>query len=162
MLCKWHCSRVEPAVNYFRYTVHLFSTFRTLDGDFINIRSVQLYSLGCFISAHLEEFLTASDGVHMSAFTFPDVQRSSPVTVTGNTPVLYVLQPVTETSFSDTFRNPVDGVVVADQIIFDCCHLDEPGFTGIVDQRSITSPTVWIFMLKFRSIKQQASCIQIF
>ena len=94
----------------------------------------------------------------MTTFTFPDVQRSSPVTVTGNTPVLNVLQPVAETSFSDTFRDPVDGVVVADQIIFDCCHLDEPGFAGIVDQWSITSPAMWIFMFKLRCIKQQTLC----
>ena len=50
----------------------------------------------------------------MTAFTLPDIQWSSPVTVTADTPVLNVFQPVTKTAFADGFRNPVDGVVVAD------------------------------------------------
>ena len=41
-------------------------------------------------------------------------------------------------------RNPVNGIVVADQVILYCCHLDEPGLSCIVDQRCITSPAVWI------------------
>ena len=55
--------------------------------------------------------------MHMSAFTLPDVQWCSPVTVSGNTPVLHILQPVAETTFTDAFRDPVDGIVVADQVI---------------------------------------------
>ena len=98
----------------------------------------------------------------MTALTLPDIQRSSPVTVSGNTPILYILQPITETAFSDTFRNPVNGVVIANQILFHSCHLDKPGFTCIVNQRSITSPAVRVIMLKLRSIKQQSFCFQIF
>ena len=71
----------------------------------------------------------------MAALTLPDVQRSSPVTVPADTPVLYVLQPVAEAALADALRDPVDGVVVADQVVLHSSHLDEPGLTRIVDQR---------------------------
>ena len=97
----------------------------------------------------------------MSAFALPDVQRCSPVTVTADTPVLNVFQPVAETSFTDALRNPVDCVVISDQVIFDCCHLDKPGFSCIVDQWCVASPAVWIFMLEFRSIEEFAFFVQV-
>ena len=53
----------------------------------------------------------------MSAFAFPYIQRGSPVAVTADTPVLYILQPVTKTALADALRDPVDGVVVADQVL---------------------------------------------
>ena len=53
---------------------------------------------------------------------------------------------VTETSFTNALRNPVNCIVVADQVIFNCCHLDKPGFTCIVDQWCITSPAVRIII----------------
>ena len=42
MLCEWHGTAVKPAVNDFRYTVHLFSTFRTANRHPVNIRTVKL------------------------------------------------------------------------------------------------------------------------
>ena len=99
----------------------------------------------------------------MAAFTLPYRKRSSPVTVSGKSPVLNVFQPVAEASFSDALRNPVDGVVVADQILFYCSHADEPGLTCVVDQRSIASPAVWVAVLKQRRIKQKIlvlECLQ--
>ena len=98
----------------------------------------------------------------MSAFTLPNIQRCTPVTVTADSPVLNILKPVSETSFSNTFRNPVDRVVICDQVIFYSRHFDEPGLTCVVDQRSITSPAVRIAVLKFRSVKEKPSLIQIF
>ena len=70
----------------------------------------------------------------VTAGAFPDVQRRAPVTVTADTPILHVLQPVAEAALADGFGNPVDGVVVADQILTDSGHLDEPGFSCVVDQ----------------------------
>ena len=96
-----------------------------------------------------------------TAFTFPDVKRCSPVTVTGNRPVLNVLKPVAEPSLTDGFRNPVYGIVVTDQVIPYCGFLDIPGFSCIVNKRRITSPAVRIFMLKLRCIKKLSFFIQI-
>ena len=97
----------------------------------------------------------------MSAFTLPDIQRSSPVTVTRDCPVLDVLQPVTKTSLTDGFRNPVNGIIVADEVISYRGLTDIPGLTCIVDERCVTSPAVRILMLELRSCKQLALCIQI-
>ena len=141
--------------------MHGSTTFRAFQCDLIDVWTMEFYCLGSFITAHLKQFLTASDRMHMSAFTLPDVQWCSPITVSGNTPVLNVFQPVAETSLTDALRNPVDSIVVTDQIILNCCHLDEPGLTCIVDQWCIASPAVRIIMLEFRSIKEFALFIQI-
>ena len=47
------------------------------------------------------------------------------VTVTADTPVLDIFKPVTKTSFTNAFRDPIDSIVICDQVIFNFCHLDE-------------------------------------
>src|SRR5699024_8935859 len=111
---------------------------------------MKLHSLGILVAASLKKFLTAADGFHMAALAFPYVERCSPVTVSADSPVLNIFQPVAEAAFSDTLRDPVDGVVIPDQVLFDCSHLDKPGFSSIVDKRCVTSPAVRIAVLKFR------------
>ena len=99
--------------------------------------------------------------MHVSALALPDIQRSSPVTVPADAPVLYILDPVAEAAFSDTLRDPVNCIIICDQIITHCRHLDKPGFPCIVDQRRVTSPAVRVAVLKFRRVKEQSSCVQI-
>ena len=123
---------------------------------------MEFHSLGFLISASLKELLAAADGFHMSAFTFPYVKRSSPVTVTADSPVLNVLQPVAETSFSDALRDPVNGIVIPDQIVLYSGHLNKPGLPCIVDKGRITSPAVRIAVFKLRRREKQPSLIQIF
>jgi hypothetical protein len=41
MLCKWHCTRVEPAVDNFRYTLHLLAALRAADGNSVNVWTVK-------------------------------------------------------------------------------------------------------------------------
>ena len=62
----------------------------------------------------------------MSALALPYIQRRSPVAVAADAPVLHVLNPVSETALADALRNPVDRVVVGDQVVAHRCHLDEP------------------------------------
>ena len=161
MLCEGHRTGIEPAVDHLWNTVHLFAAFRAFDGNGINIRAVKLNIIRAVIG-HGFQLGDASDGMLMAALTLPDVQRSSPVTVTADAPVLYVLQPVAETAFTDALRNPVYGVVVADQVVLHSGHLDEPGLARIVDQRSVASPAVRVAVLKFRSGEEKASLVQIF
>ena len=66
ILCKRHGSGIEPAVHNFRYTLHHFTTVRTGESDFINIRTVQFYRQ-CFrlcrnASAVLPGFRYIPDG----------------------------------------------------------------------------------------------------
>ena len=72
-----------------------------------------------------------------------------------------VLKPVTETTLTDALWNPVDSIVVTDQIILYCSHLDEPGLTCIVDKRCVTSPAVRIIMLEFRCVKKLALFVKV-
>ena len=113
----------------------------------LNLRSIR-------IAGTLSKFCTASDGFLTSAvLTLPDIERSSPVTVTGDTPVLNIFQPVSKTSLTDGLRNPVYRLIVGNEVVTNLCHLDEPGLSCVVDERCIASPAVWILMLELRCIK---------
>ena len=146
MLCKRHCTGIKPAVNYFRYTMH--GTCRISDISWSDASMYGRCSSMVFRHFHPLSFqITPDDAAnrfHMSALAFPDIQRCSPVSVTADAPVLYILQPVAETAFSNAFRDPVDGIIVADQVILYCSHLDEPGFSCVVDQRCIATPAMRI------------------
>ena len=159
-LGKRHGTGVEPAVDNFRYTVHFLTTFRAFDGHGINVRTVQ-FDIVRAVVAHFLEFGNGANRVLMTAFAFPNRQRRAPVTVTGQAPILYMFEPVTETAFADGFRNPVDLVVVGNELVFDIRHLDEPGFTRIVDQRRITAPAVRIAVLKLRRLKELAALFEV-
>ena len=92
MLCERHCTRVKPAVNNFRNTTHGLATIRAGVGEVIDVRAMKLYGERVFTTGLLLELSTGSDGILMStSLTLPDVKRSTPVTVTGDTPVLNVL-----------------------------------------------------------------------
>ena len=157
VLCKWHGSWIKPAVKYLRYTVHILATLRTLDCHSVDVWSVKLYLCCLWISCFFSELCTASDTLSVSAFTLPDIEWCAPVTVTWDSPILYILKPVSETSWTDRLRNPVYCIVVSDKIILYCCLLDVPWLSCIVDKRLVTSPAVWILMLKFRSIEKLLS-----
>ena len=47
----------------------------------------------------------------VTAGAFPDIERRSPITVTGDIPVASALKPVAEASVLNGFGNPVDALV---------------------------------------------------
>ena len=162
MLRKRHGSGIEPAVDHLRYAPHGLTAVRTGDGDLVDIRPVQLHRLRRRIAGQLMKFLSGTDGLHVAAaLALPYIQRCAPVTVSGDTPVLDVLQPVAETALADGFRNPVDRLIVAHQIVPHRRHLDKPGLSRIIDQRRITAPAEGIIMLKLRRVEQFSFFIQI-
>ena len=89
----------------------------------------------------------------MAALTLPYGKRRSPVTVSGDAPVLDVLQPVAEAAFSNGFRDPVDLIVVFNQVVLYGRHLDEPGLSRIIDERRPAAPAVGIAVLKYRRLE---------
>ena len=106
--------------------MHLASALRAFYRYRVDVGTVQLNVVGAVV-AHLFKFGYASDRVAASAVgAFPDVERSTPVTVTRDSPVLYILEPVAESSLADGFGYPVYGVVVLYEIFADCGHLDVP------------------------------------
>ena len=92
ILCKRHCSGIKPAVNNFRHTFHLLAAIRAGKCHTIDIWAVKFqFFCGC-ISGTLCQFFPASDTFLVStAFTLPDIERSSPITVTGDRPILNIL-----------------------------------------------------------------------
>ena len=177
MLCKGHRAGIKPAVDDLRHSVHGLSALGTGDLHLVDVGAVQLDAVSLvalvsrclkacqhllIVGAHILKLLPASDAVTLSALALPYGKRGSPVTVSGEGPVLYVLQPIAETALADAFRDPVDGVVVADQIVPDVRHLDEPGLSGVVDQGRAAAPAMGIAVLELRRVEKLSSLVQPF
>ena len=113
---------------------------------------VQLDVVGA-VGRHFLQLCNAADGVSVSTFTFPDGQGSTPVSFAGQAPVDNVFQEVAETTLLDVVGIPVDGSVVAHQIISQCSHFDEPCASCIIQQRCVTSPAEGIVMLEGQCCK---------
>ena len=84
----------------------------------------------------------------MPALTLPDVKGCAPVSVTGKTLVLHVLEPVAKAALTDILGNPVYSVVILDKVVTHLGHLDEPSVASVVDKRGVTSPAVRIIVLE--------------
>ena len=153
---------IKPAVDNFRHAAHGSAAVRAGKMDPVHIRSVQLHLLAGSIARKLRKLTPRTDDNSLAAVrAFPDRERCSPVSVTGESPVLNVLKPVAETSLAHGRRNPVDLFVVAYKIVADSGHLDEPGLSRIVDKRRIASPAVRIIVFHLRRAEQDAALFQI-
>ena len=162
MLRKRHRAGVKPAIDDLRHAAHRLSAMGTGNLHLINIRAVQFDIRRLCLSAQLRKLFPASDGELVPAvLTLPDVQRRAPVTVSGNTPVLDILQPVSETALADGFRNPVDGMVVRHQLVAHLGHLDKPRLPRVIDERRVAPPAVRVVVLKFGRVKEQPLILQI-
>ena len=161
VLCEGHCTRIKPAVDDFGNSLHGAAAVRTFAGDLIDERSVKLNGLSLLITARIIQILSGSDADPLSALTLPDIERCAPVTVSGKSPVLDVLKPVSESSGSDGFGHPVYGVVVLYKVFLYGSDLDVPGFTRIVKERSVASPAERIIVLELGSIEELPCGIQI-
>ena len=160
MLCEGHGAGVEPAVDDLGHAGHFAAALGTFQLHRIHIGTVEFDLIRAF-NSHFLQLGDRADGVPVTAGAFPDVQRRAPITVTADTPILYVLQPVAEAALADGFGDPVDGVVVADQILTNRGHLDEPGFSCVVDQGSVTAPAEGILMLELGRVEEQTALVQI-
>ena len=156
-----HGTGVEPAVDDFLDAVHLLAAFRTFDRDVINVRTVQLDIVGAVV-AHLLELGDGADDVLLAAVRAdPDRQRRAPVAVAREAPVLHVLEPVAEAALADGLRDPVDGVVVRDELVLDRRHLDEPRRERVVEERRVAAPAVRIAMRELRRLEELALLLEI-
>ena len=160
VLRKGHRAGIEPAVDDLGDTVHLFAALGAADGHGVDEGTVQLNVLGAVV-AHLPQLLDGTDGMALAAFTLPDVKGGAPVAVAAQAPVLNILQPVPEAALADAFGDPVDGIVIADEVILHRRHLDEPALAGIVQQGGIAAPAEGIVMLKLRRIVQKPPAFQV-
>ena len=145
-----HGAGVEPAVDNFRYAVHLFAAFFAFNRYSIDKRTVQFDIVRAIIGQGFQ-FFNGTDSVLMTAFTFPNVEWCTPVTVAGKTPVLHVFNPVAETAFADCRRYPVDCIIVGNQFVAYGRHADKPCFARVVKKRRIAAPAVRIAVFENRS-----------
>ena len=136
--------------------MHFAAALRAGQHDIVDIRAVQL-DVRVNVVTEANQLFAAADDVDMTAFAGPDRQRRTPVTLAGQTPVDDVLQEVAHAAFLDVVRHPVDGAVVAHQLVVHGGHLDEPALAGVIDQRRIAAPAERIIVLKLRRLDQQAA-----
>ena len=97
----------------------------------------------------------------MTAGALPDVKRCSPISVTGEAPILNVLKPVAKSSLTDILGNPVYSIVVLNKVFTNLGHLDKPSVASVVDKRSITSPAMRIIVLKLGRGEELALFVEV-
>ena len=161
VLCEGHSAGVEPAVYYLGYALHLLAAFGALDGHGVDVRAVKLYILGAVVG-HRPELLDRTYRMAAAALALPYNERSTPVTVARDAPVLNVFQPVAETSLTDILRVPVYRRVVRYQPVLDGGHLNEPAVAGVVYQRRLAAPAVGVLMLELGCGEKLAFAVKVF
>ena len=103
------------------------------------------------------EFFYRAYRVSVPAGTFPYIKRSSPISVTGNTPVLNIFDPLSESSGTNCFRNPIHFIIILYKLVSDRRHFDKPSVSGIIDKRSVTTPAIGIRMFEIERSEQKPS-----
>ncbi|MBA7698068.1 hypothetical protein ES703_106742 [subsurface metagenome] len=137
-----HGSGIEPAVDYLGNPPHPGPAFLTIEGQLIDKGSVQIQRLFEAGKARfILQFLhTAHALVMTTGLTAPDRQWRPPITLTGESPVNVILQPVAEAPVLDVLRVPVYLVVAGNQVVLYRRRADIPGLLGIVEQRRFAAP----------------------
>lgn len=84
------------------------------------------------------EFLNGTDADDFLAIvTDPDRDWVSPISVSGETPVARVFQPVVEALLLDEAGDPAGRLVELNKPVLDLCDFDEPAIEATVDERSL-------------------------
>ncbi len=97
----------------------------------------------------------------VSALALPYRKRRAPVSLSGYTPVDYVLEEVTHTSVSDGLRIPLDHPVALKKLLSHCAHGNEPCTSCEIDERCVTSPAERILVLELGSIIEKSLSVKI-
>ena len=160
VLGKGHRAGVKPAVDDLGHALHHAAALRAAQRDCVHKRAVQL-DVGGAVVGHFPQLGNAADRVAAATGAFPDVQRRTPVAVAAESPVLHIFQPVAEAPLADALGYPVDGVIVAHEVVAHRRHADEPRFTRVIEQRRIAAPAERVIVLEFRRVKQQAAGVEV-
>src|SRR5215203_1742380 len=91
----------------------------------------------------------------MALFTAPDGKRSPPVTLAGEGPVHVVAQPVAEAAPLYVVGDPVNPLVLAQEVVEDGGRPRVPGPLGVVQERRPAAPAVRVGMLVHFGPEQQ-------
>ena len=160
-LRKGHRARIVPAVDNRLVAHHFAAALFAAELHGIDEGTVELKVCAGIFNRHFAQFRAGADDVHVAAGALPHRQGGTPVAFAGQTPVVDVLQPRSHAAFLDVFRHPVDGAVVAHEVVFQRCHADEPRRARIVQQGRIAAPEEGIIMRELRRAEQQPALLQI-
>ena len=160
-LGEGHAAGIVPAVDHFLHAVHVPAALRAFQLHRVDEGPVQLHVLAGILHRHPAQLRPAADHVHGAAFAFPHGQGRSPVSFAAQAPVDDVLQEVAHPAFLDVVRHPVDGPVVAHQVVPQLGHPDEPGRPRVVQQGRVAPPAEGIVMREGHRREQQSPLLQI-
>ena len=90
----------------------------------------------------------------------PDWQRRTPVALAANGPVDVVRQPVTEASITDMLRDPVNLLIVGNEITLKGGGADIPGALRVEEQRCATAPAEGVVVLHPPTLEQKTTLLQ--
>lgn len=98
----------------------------------------------------------------LSVIWDPQGNRITPVSISGKTPIFSLLKPVIEPFLLNWFRYPVSFMIIFHQVLLEICYLNEPSWYCFVNQRSVTSPAVWIVMNLCTTLDKSSFLLYVF
>lgn len=111
----------------------------------------------------LGEFFDAADADDFfEIFGGPERDRSSPVSVSGNTPVVSILEPVAESLLLHMTWYPGCHVVRLEKLISGVLNTDKPRRHGFVNKRCSRSPAERVAMLDLSLLYHSIFSLQCF
>ena len=168
VLCVWHSARIEPYIDEVEFALHGFAG-RGDEGDRVHVRTVKINDRRIVVLlaviAHfvvrprvrfheaclhrfldfIEQFCDGTDTNFLGTiFGTPDRQRRSPITRTGEIPVVEVIEPLAETSCSSRFGLPVDGLVESNHLLAGHGGFDEPRVERVVEDGFVGTPAMGV------------------
>ena len=178
VLCVRHSTRVKPYIDEVEFALHGFARRRNKD-DAVHVRTVQIDDgrvvvllaivthdmVGPRVGFHetcldgfvdfCKEFGDGTDtNLFGSVFGAPDRQRCTPITGTGEVPIVEIIEPLTETTRTGGFGLPVDGLVEGDHLVPRHSRFDEPRVKRIVDDGFVGTPAMRIGVDMLLGLKQ--------
>ena len=159
-LGKGHGAAVVPAVDDLLDAVHGLAAFGAGDLDLVHIGAVQL-DVTHGRGGHLTQLLAGADHMDVPLLADPDGQRRAPVALAGQAPVHDVFKEVAHAAFLDVVGHPVDGAVVAHQLVAHGGHADEPRGAGVIEQRRVAAPAEGVVVRKGQGGQQKAAGLEV-
>ena len=144
-LWERHWTTFEPAIKYFWDSLQVSFSLLWGDSDMIDVFPMQVCNFST--SWEFSELLDRSNTNYLfHIIRSPDGDWITPIPISGETPVLCILQPIMESLLLDKCGNPARVLIVSQKLLLDISYLNEPCIECPVNKRSLRSPAVRILM----------------
>jgi len=98
-LCERHRAGVEPHVNELRNPFH-GATAAAFQDDIVDIGAMEIQRIRKLRSFSAQFFHASHGSFGVAALADPDWNRRAPISIAGDSPVLVLLEPVSEAPFA--------------------------------------------------------------